>query len=185
MYQVILKYDNQVLRKIRIPALIAFIGSIVWLYFATSLSWTIWLTIPTLVLMALALSYVVVQVPLPHPRAQFFSQTTLLPYAAWTGIAQWLNVQALLNNQNIIDSGAVNVASNVFFLVCIAAFSLYWLRRAQYSIWYGGVIMWATIGIIAANTSTPDGSYIIVTMAGALLLATMALIRGYAPHHNV
>tara|TARA_B100000508_G_scaffold140798_1_gene143500 strand:+ start:1695 stop:2402 length:708 start_codon:yes stop_codon:yes gene_type:complete len=177
IYQVIPKNDNQLLRAVRIPALIAFLGSSLWLYFAASVSWTIWLTIPTLIVMAGALAYIVAQPALPAATPQLFSYNTLLPYAAWTGIAQWLNVVALMNAQNVISTGAQNTALNVFFLLCIAGYTIYWLRRAQYSIWYGGVIIWASIGVIAANTGSPEGSIIITTMAGALGLAAMALIR--------
>lgn len=180
VYQAIPKYDNQTLRAVRLPALIAFLGSSGWLYFAGASDWTVWLTIPTLFIVAGVLAVVVVQSPLPAVWPELFSRSLLLPYAAWTGIAQWLNVQVLLTDQGLIDSGALNTASNVFWLVCIAAFSLYWLRRSGYSIWYGGVIIWAAIGIIATNTGTPEGSVIITTMAGALGLAAMALIRQHA-----
>jgi hypothetical protein len=177
VYQVIPKNDNQTLRAVRVPALIAFLGSIVWLYFAGASDWTVWLTIPTLFAMAGALTFVVAQPTLAAPWPELFSRSLLLPYAAWTGIAQWLNIQALLSDQGLITSGAFNTATNVGLLLCIAVYSLYWLRRSGYSVWYGGVIIWATIGVIAANTGTPDGSVIITTMAGALGLAAMALIR--------
>jgi hypothetical protein len=177
IYQVIPKNDNQTLRAVRIPALVAFAGSIVWLYFAGANDWTIWLTIPTLFIMAGALTVAVAQPALPARWPELFSRSLLLPYAAWTGIAQWLNIQALLSDQGYITSGAMNTGTNVALLLCIAAFTLYWLRRSGYSIWYGGVIIWASIGVIAANTGTPDGSVIVTTMAGALGLAAMALIR--------
>lgn len=180
IYQVFPKNDNQTLRSARLPALLAFLGSIAWLFFAGSTSWTVWLTIPILFGMACALSYVVTAPILPAQWPNLFSRSLLLPYAAWTGIAQWLNVQVLLTDQGYITSGTINTASNVFFLVCIALFSLYWLRKSDYSIWYGGVIIWAVIGIIATNTGSPEGSVIIITMAGALGLAALALIRQYA-----
>lgn len=180
VYQYLPKYDNQTLRAVRLPALIAFVGSIAWLYFAGASDWQVWLTIPTLFLMAGALTVVVAQPALPAPWPQLFSQSLLLPYAAWTGIAQWLNVQVLLSDQGFITSGAMNTGSNVLLLCCIAGYSLYWLRRSGYSIWYGAVIIWASIGVIATNTGTPEGSVIITTIAGALLLAAMAIIRQYA-----
>lgn len=181
IYQALPQNDNQTLRRVRIPALIAFVGSIVWLYLAGSSGWLVWLTIPVLMLMAGALCVVTLPAPLAAPRAQLLSQSFLLPYAAWTGIAQWLNIQALLNTQGFMTSGALNTASNVLLLLIIAAFSLYWLRRARYSLWYGGVIIWAVIGIIANNTGSPEGSVIITTMAGALGLAAMALVRQHVP----
>jgi hypothetical protein len=177
VYQVIPRHDNQVLRTIRIPATIAFIGSSVWIYFAGSLTWTVWLTIPTLFVMAGALAYVVAQTPLADERAQLFSVSTLLPYAAWTGIAQWLNIVVLVNTFNYIQTGAAFTAFNVLMLIIIALYSLYWLKRANYTIWYGGVIIWASLGIVTANTGNPEGSVIIAIMAGALGLTAMVLIR--------
>ncbi len=177
IYQIIPKNDNQTLRAVRVPALIAFLGSIVWLYFAGANDWTVWVTIPTLFVMAGALTVVVMQPKLSASWPELFSRSLLLPYAAWTGIAQWLNIQVLLSDQGFITSGALNTATNVGILLCLAAYTLYFLRRSGYSIWYGGVIIWASIAVIAANTGTPDGSIIIATMAGALGLAAMALIR--------
>lgn len=181
IYQALPQNDNQTLRRVRLPALIAFLGSILWLYLAGSAGWLVWLTIPVLMLMAGALCVVTLPAPLAAPRAQLLSQSFLLPYAAWTGIAQWLNIQALLNTEGFMTSGAINTASNVLLLLVIAVFSLYWLRQARYSLWYGGVIIWAVIGIIANNTGSPDGSVIIITMAGALGLAAMALVRQHIP----
>ena len=177
IYQCIPRNDNQTLRAARLPALIAFVGSTVWLYFAGADDWTVWLTIPILFVMAGALTQVVQQPPLPAAWPQLFSQSLLLPYAAWTGIAQWLNIHVLLVDQGYVNSGAQNTALSVLFLTCIGIYALYWLRRSGYSIWYGGVIIWASIGIIAANTSSPEGSVIIIAMTGALALAAMALIR--------
>lgn len=185
VYQVIPKNDNQLLRAVRIPALIAFVGSSLWLVAANSTGAYIWLTIPILFSIAIALCVVVVQPPLANPKAQWFSYSTLMPYAAWTGIAQWLNIQALVNAEGLITTGAMNTTSNVFLLIIIAFFSLYWLRKAQYSLWYGGVIIWASMGVIAANTGSPEGSVIIATMAGALGLAAMALVRGGAREQHV
>jgi len=177
IYQVIPKNDNQTLRTVRIPALVAFLGSIAWLYFAGADNWLVWLTIPTLFVMAYALTNTVTTPRLSAEWPELFSRSLLLPYAAWTGIAQWLNIQVLLTDQGLVSSGLINTASNVFFLLCIALYSLYWLHKSDYSIWYGGVIIWASIGVIAANTGSPEGSFIITTMAGALGLAALALIR--------
>lgn len=177
IYQALPQYDNQLLRTVRVPALIAFFGSSAWLYCAGQSDWQLWLTIPVLVVMAGALAYVVAQPRLPASWPQLFSYSLLLPYAAWTGIAQWLNIVSLLNNQGYITSGALNTALNVGFLLMIALFALYWLARSNYSIWYGGVIIWASLGVIAANTGSPEGSVIITSMAGALGLAAMALVR--------
>ena len=177
IYQVIPKNDNQTLRAVRIPALIAFAGSTVWLWLAGDSTIVVWGTIPVLFIMAGALSYVVIQPRLPARWPQLFSQSILLPYAAWTGIAQWLNIQALLNDREIIVTESVNLLSNLGFLVCIAAFSFYFFYRSGWSVWYGGVIAWASVGVVVANM--PNGSYFVAIFAGLLGLAALASIRRY------
>jgi len=175
VYQVIPKYDNQTLRAVRIPALIAFIGSSVWLLFANSVTTLIWFSIPTLFIMGGVLAYVVTVPRLPAQWPQLFSQSILFPYAAWAGIAQWLNAQALLNEQGIITSESINLFSNLGFLLCIVVFSFYFFYRSGWSVWYGGVIVWASIGIISTNVA--GGSIIIAVFAGVLALAALASIR--------
>lgn len=174
-YQVIPKNDNQLLRAVRLPASLAFIGSSLWLWAANSTGATLWLTIPILFSMAGVLAIVILQPKLPSIQHQLFSSTILFPYAAWTGIAQWLNVQAMLNNQSIIQSPEINVVSNVFFLACITVWSWYFFSKSSYNKWYGLVIVWATFGVVSANI--PDGNYIIAILAGALGIATLAFIK--------
>lgn len=175
IYQVIPKNDNQTLRAVRIPALIAFAGSTLWLWLAGDSTIVVWGTVPVLFIMAGALSYVVSQPRLPARWPQLFSQSTLLPYAAWTGIAQWLNVQALLNDREVITTESINLISNLGFLVCIALFSFYFFYRSGWSVWYGGVIAWASLGIVVANM--PSGSYFVAIFAGLLGLSALACIR--------
>lgn len=174
-YQVIPQNDNQVLRANRLLAITAFVGSTAWLYLAQQPTPLLWLTIPVLFLMALALNYMVLQDNLSVKKHQLLSKEILYPYAAWTGIAAWLNVQALLNDQNIITDPEINLISNVFFLGVIALGSFTMFKKSGYSVWYGGIIVWASIGIVSANIN--DGSLIIASIAGALGLLTLSFIR--------
>lgn len=173
VYQVIPQNDNKILRATRLPALIGFSSSIAWLYFAGQTDWTVWLTIPILFLMAGAFTYVV-NTPNSGAKTQtLLSKKFLLPYAAWTGIASWLNVQALLNDQLVITGETMNLVSNGILFVCIAAFTLYYFRQSDYSAWYGGVLVWAGIGVISANLD--GGSMIFVGLAGALIAVVVGL----------
>jgi hypothetical protein len=173
VYQIIPKNDNKILRATRLPALVGFTSSIAWLYFAGQTDWTIWLTIPILFLMAGAFTYVV-NTPDSGAKTQtLLSKKFLLPYAAWTGIASWLNIQALLNDQLVITDETVNLISNGVLFLCIAVFTLYFFKRSGYSAWYGGVMVWAAVGVIAANLD--GGSMIFVGLAGALILAVVGL----------
>jgi len=75
VYQLIPKYDNATLRSTRVPALVGFVGSIAWLYFAGMSSALVWLTIPILFIMAIALTYVVRAPESSDAKQNFFSST--------------------------------------------------------------------------------------------------------------
>jgi hypothetical protein len=173
VYQIIPKNDNKILRATRLPALVGFVSSIGWLYFAGQTDWTIWLTIPILFLTAGAFTYVVNTPDSGDKTQTLLSKKFLLPYAAWTGIASWLNIQALLNDQLVVTNETVNYITNGILFVCIAAFTLYYFKRTGYSAWYGGVLVWAGVGVISANLD--GGSMVFVGLAGALIAAVVAL----------
>jgi hypothetical protein len=173
VYQIIPKNDNKILRATRLPALIGFVSSIAWLYFAGMTDWTIWLTIPILFVMAGAFTYVV-NTPDSGAKTQtLLSKKFLLPYAAWTGVASWLNIQALLNDQLVITNEGINLVTNTVLFVCIAAFTLFYFKKSGYSAWYGGVLVWAAVGVIAANLD--GGSVLFVGLAGLLIVAVVGL----------
>ena len=116
VYQVIPKNDNPVLAATRMPALVGFVGSLAWLYFAGMTDWTIWFTIPVLFIMAIAFTYVVRAGDGVNGKQTLLSKEILFPYAAWTGIASWLNIQALLNDQLVVTSEMINYVNNNFVL---------------------------------------------------------------------
>jgi len=175
IYQYLPQNDNQALRANRPFAIVAFLGSSAWLFLANQSEVLLWLTIPTLFAMGLSLSYIVLQPDLTSARHQFYSKAILYPYAAWTGIAQWLNVQALLNAQGIITDPIINVASNIAFLSVIAVFSFYFFYRSGWSVWYGGVIAWASMGIVYTNM-LESGNLIFALMGSALFLFALTFI---------
>jgi len=169
VYQIIPRYDNQLMRATRVPALIGFLSSIAWLYFAGMSDGLVWLTAPVLFLMAFTFTRVVTAADLPDSRQSLFSKHILYPYAAWTGIACWLNVQTLLTDQSIVTSSTVNLVTNSLLFGCIALFTLYYYRKTNYSLWYGGVLIWAGIGIVSTNLS---GGLLVFAVLGGLLSAT-------------
>jgi hypothetical protein len=123
--------------------------------------------------MAGAFTYVVNTPDSGDKTQTLLSKKFLLPYAAWTGIASWLNIQALLNDQLVVTNETVNYITNGILFVCIAAFTLYYFKRTGYSAWYGGVLVWAGVGVISANLD--GGSMVFVGLAGALIAAVVAL----------
>ncbi len=176
IYQVIPKNDNQLLRTVRIPASIAFIGSTIWLWLANSTGIVLWFTWPVLIAMAASLAFVVTRQRLSVSKAQYFSQTVLYPYAAWTGIAMWLNLQVLLVQQAIITNASMNTLSNIVLLAGAIAWSWWLFRRTGYSIWYGGVLAWASAGIVVANLQGTM-NYVIATMAIMVLFASLIISK--------
>lgn len=173
VYQIIPKYDNKILKLTRVPALVGFISSVAWLYFAGMNNWTVFITV--FILFAIAISFIfVINAPdSTNKKEELFSKQILFPYAAWSGIASWLNVQTLLNDQYIITGETINLISNGILFICISAFTLYCFKKTKYSAWYGGVIVWACSGIIFENLN--DGMLIFALLSGLLALITLVL----------
>jgi len=174
VYQIIPRYDNALLKQTRLPALLGFSGSIAWLFFAGMTNWTMWLTIPILFAMALVFIRIVNARNTNDKWQTIFSKDILLPYAAWTGIAAWVNVQALLVDQSIVTSSAINMTTNALLFVGLAIFTLFYFKRTMYSPWYGGVMVWAGMAVVAANLES--GSTWFALIAGTFALLSAGLI---------
>jgi hypothetical protein len=174
VYQIIPKYDNELLRQTRLPALLGFSLSIAWLFFAGMSNWTVWLTIPILFAMAFFLIEIVNTKASGDKWQTIFSKDILLPYAAWTGIAAWVNVQALLVDQAIVTTSTINIITNLILFVGLAAFTLFYFKKTGYSAWYGGIMIWAGVAVVAANLT--DGSMLFAVLAGVFALASSGLI---------
>jgi hypothetical protein len=173
VYQIIPKYDNALLKQTRLPALLGFSLSIVWLFFAGMSNVSVWLTIPILFAMA-GLFVRVVHAEAPASKWQtIFSKDILLPYAAWTGIAAWVNVQALLVDQAIITSPTINILSNLVLFVGLASFTLFYFKKTNYSAWYGGIMIWAGTAVVFANVA--EGSLWFAALATLFTLMSAAL----------
>jgi len=174
VYQIIPKYDNELLRQTRLPALLGFSLSIAWLFFAGMSNWAVWLTIPILFAMAFFLIGIVNTKASGDKLQTFFSKDILLPYAAWTGIAAWVNVQALLVDQAIVTTSTINIITNLILFVGLAAFTLFYLKKTGYSFWYGGIMIWAGVAVVAANLT--EGSAWFATIAAVFALTSAGLI---------
>lgn len=167
VYQILPGKDNQLVMSTRFPALIAFGGSIMWLWLAGFDNGLVWLTIPVLFSMAIALTHVVVASEKFHDRSTIlFSKLILLPYAAWTAIACWLNIPVLLIDQSVVTSGTINYILNLAIFACIAGVVIFFYKKSNKSVWYGAVVVWATIGIFTVNYTS--GNYIFAVAAAAL-----------------
>jgi len=173
VYQLAPKHESTTLAATRIPALVGFLGSIAWLYFAGSGDWQTWFTAPVLFLMAIAFTYVVRTPAAADATRAIFAKKLLYPYAAWTGIAAWLNIVVLLTDKGVVTSETTNQVVNALLFGCIAVFTFWQLRRTEYSVFYAGVLVWAGIGIGAANLD--DGTWWFAGLGGLLALAALWL----------
>jgi hypothetical protein len=173
IYQLIPKYENELLKKTRVPAIVGFLGSVSWLYFAGLDNIFVWLTIPILFLMAISFTFVIRAKDDENSLNTLLSKKILFPYAAWTGIASWLNIQSLLSEKTLISTDLINLLSNGILFFCIATFTLYYFRKTNYSFWYGGVMIWAGIGVIFSNL---NGGSILFAILGGLLIVTTLII---------
>jgi hypothetical protein len=174
IYQLVPKNDNRLLKQTRIPALAGFLGSTFWLFFAQQENWLLWLTIPTLILMAFFFTKVIRATADISGSQKFFSQIVLYPYAAWTGIAFWLNVQAVAIEKGLINSSLENQLVSGLLFIGIVLFTGYYFRKTQYSLWYGGVLVWASIGIVVANINEYESQ--LFAAAAGLFGAIIAVI---------
>jgi len=173
VYQIIPQNDNQLLQSTRVPALVGFLASIAWLYFASMDNWLLWLTAPVLFLMAFAFVRVVNAPDTEDKKQTLLSKQILYPYAAWTGIACWLNAQTLLNDMSIVTSSTANLITNGVLFICIAIFTLGYFKKTQYNAWYGGVLVWAGIGVVSANLN--GGSLLFAVLGGLLSVVAFGL----------
>ena len=173
IYQLLPKYDNAVLKATRLPAIIGFTGSGVWLYFAGMSSDLVWMTVVILLVMAVTFTFVVTAIESEDKTTNLFSKYLLLPYAAWAAIACWVNVQSLLVDREVITSLTTNFASNLILFGCLTTFTFYYFKQSSYSAWYGGVMVWASVAVVAANLSV--GSIWFAALAGFYAAATVAV----------
>ncbi|GEM_PF-689495 len=174
VYQIIPSNDNATLRATRLPALVGFLASIVWLYLAGMDNWLIWLTAPVLFTMAISFVFVIRAPDAASVKQTLLSKQILFPYAAWTGIASWLNVQTLLTDQAIVTTDMMNYVSNGVLFACIAGFTLYYYKQTNYSAWYGGVLVWAGIAVAYVNWFE-HGNLVFAILGGLLSLLAAAI----------
>ena len=170
VYQVIPKNNNPTLQATRLPALIAFVGSTAWLYFAGLSNAWVWATVLILFGIAHALTFVVKAPDADSKVTNLLSKKILYPYAAWTAIAAWLNPAALLVERGVVTSETLNFTLNLLLFGAILTVTLYFFKKSSYSAWYGGVLLWAATGVAAANWSSGSTTFVSLAAVYALLV---------------
>ncbi len=168
IYQLIPKNNNAYLEHNRIYALVAFVGSGVWLYFAGTGEALKWLTIPILLAVAYCLcKAILVKVDQDVGIWQrIASDKALYPYAAWTAIAMFVNIHTIVLQYGLISSVTVNLIFGLILWIGIICVHSEVLKKVGYSIWFGAVAVWALFGIIIANVTDTQGSIIVAACSG-------------------
>ncbi len=172
IYQVVPRNNNTYLEQNRMYALVAFVGSGVWLYFAGTGDELKWVTVPILIIIAAALCKAVM---VKHDESLGLWETVashkaLFPYAAWTAIAMFVNIHTIILQYGLITSVTVNLVLGLLLWVGIICVHSEVLKRVGYSIWFGAVAMWALFGIVVANATDSQGSIIVVVFSSVALL---------------
>ena len=172
VYQVIPKNNNSYLEHNRPYALVAFVGSGVWLYFAGTGDAPKWITVPILIAVAYALYKAVT--PKTEEKLGVWesiaSHKALFPYAAWTAIAMFVNIHTIVLQYGLISSTTANLALGLVLWVGIICVHSEILKRLGTSIWFGAVGIWALFGIVVANLTDPQGSMIVVVFSSLAFL---------------
>jgi hypothetical protein len=74
----------------------------------------------------------------------------------------------------------MNLVTNTVLFAALVLFSLYYLYRSRFNVWYGGVLVWAASGVVCANLSGMEGSELFAILAGVYGLGVLLLlIRAY------
>ena len=177
IYQVVPKFDNATLQVTRVPALVGMIGAASWLYFAGMDNWSVWLTIPILFGVAYAFTYVVTAPESGDLKQDFFSKYALLPFAAWTAVACWINLPALLLDQSIVTDPTVNLWINLVLFVGIVVGTTYYFRQSQYNFLYGGIMVWAAVAVTIVNYQRESWTFVVLAALFALVTAWQYVSR--------
>jgi len=172
VYQVIPKNNNSYLEHNRMYALIAFVGSGVWLCFAGTGDALKWLTVPILIAVAYSL-YKAVTVKTDDSVGMWetvSSRKALFPYAAWTAIAMFVNIHTIVLQYGIISSVMINLILGLVLWAGIICVHSEILKRLNYSLWFGAVGIWALFGIVIANLLNQDGSIVVIVFSSIACL---------------
>ncbi len=172
--------QHPLVARIRLPAILLFAGSTLWLAFARL--GPSWATVPVIwAMLACALACV-----LPLARAPDLPRTLKLaagwPLAIYAG---WLTAAAFVNSATILPAWGTGTAGlgveglGVLMVAGAAALGVALLAALRGALPYALAVGWALVGIIVANRA-PGGSEPVLWTAVAatgLLLAALALIR--------
>jgi len=184
VYQVIPKYNNASLEKTRPLIASLFVLSVVWLWTASFSGVWLWLTVVVLFVMAGIAATATRNDETTKglsQRERFFSLGLLYPYAAWVGVAQFVNLGAvLLSNWTI--SGTLLLAVNIIILLALCVYSFTQYRQRGYPFWYGFVLVWAAVGVIVANYGQGSDAILLASFVVTAAISFVFLQKSLIPN---
>lgn len=172
--------DHPALARVRLPAILLFLGSTVWLVFARH--GPSWATVPVIwAMLALALACV-----LPLARAPALP-AALKRWAGWplALYAGWLTAAAFVNIATILPAhwpalAAIDPQCLALAMVAGAALlALAVVRATRGALPYALAVVWALVAIVVANRAPGGSAPVLWAAAGAtaLLLAALLTVR--------
>ena len=179
IYQLFPSKNSEYLRYARPRVLAAYIGTVVWLWFAGGELSIVWLTVPTLAAIAWVLWKTVSFQKIAQGTSageRLASSYALYPFAAWTLIATGVNVHSMLIQYGLIDTLFFNVFISVVILITVSILTFISLKKLDHSPWYGLVFVWATFGIVVANIVSENGALLIVIAAGVHSVYALGMV---------
>lgn len=172
--------DLPVLARIRLPAIALFLGSTAWL--AAARFGPSWATVP--IIWAMLVAATACLVPLARTAALPFAIRvtglwSLGLYAGWLTAACFVNAATILPAWGVTPFGLGAAHVGVLMVGGAALVALVVLRASAGALPYTLAVVWALVGIIAANRA-PDGAAAVLwaaVAAIALLLVALPVIR--------
>jgi hypothetical protein len=175
------------LRRIGLPTAGVFLGTSVWLV-AAQRDW-IWVTVVvffTMLLLLLGVMEEFVRQGAPRSAAERF--LVVLPlsiYAGWASVATFANLSVALKATGRPPLGGDEVGEAVALLVTAGLVALAVTLRHRGNLGYALTVVWALVGIVAANAGrTPGATVALVAGGEAVLVALCSLRQPARPAHR-
>lgn len=173
------------LARIRLPAILLFAGSTIWL--AAARFGPSWATVPIIWGMLAAALACFVPLARTRPLAPLLRFAGLWPFGLYAG---WLTAAAFVNSASILPAvgvGGLGLGADPIAVVMVAGTALVALavlRTCAGALPYAVAVAWALVGIMVANRA-PDGAAIVLWAAvaalPALIIGALAIRRHAAP----
>lgn len=170
--------DNPRLDAIRVPFLVGSLANIVWIFFWHYERIAVTELLMLVLLLSLILSYARLGIgKVEVSRAErWFAHHPFSLYLGWITIATIANTTVLLYDLDW-NGEPLSPALWTALIIAVAALIAGWLSFSRGDVVYGGVVVWALVGIIIKQGDVP-----LITVAAGLaaLVVAVAALRGFS-----